>query len=68
MKNEICTRLEFKTVLIRLKEKFGFNFDNPHIFQSEIIRQFQIETGINISPIPILVFDNSTNNLLIKKN
>ncbi len=67
LKNEICKQPEYKTVLIRLKEKFDFNYDHPHIFQKEIIRQFQNKTRINLPPIPKLTFNNITNTLKEEK-
>ena len=62
-KNEIVQKPEYRTVIVRLKEKLGFNYDNHDLFQREIIRQFQENTGLKLPPIPIFVFDRLANTL-----
>ena len=62
-KNEIAQKPEFRTAIVRLKEKLGFSYDNFHLFQSEIIKQFQDGTGLKLSPIPIFIFNRLTNTL-----
>jgi len=62
-KNEIAQKKEFRTIIIRLKEKLGFNYDNQNLFQREIIKQFQEKTSLKLPPIPLFVFDKLTNTL-----
>ena len=59
-KNEIAQKPEFRTAIVRLKEKLGFSYDNFHLFQSETIKQFQEGTGLKLPPIPIFIFDRLT--------
>jgi hypothetical protein len=67
LKETICNLLKFKTILIRIKEILGFNCSNPQSFQTEIIRQFQKNTGIKISNLPMLEYNILENNLNRKK-